>query len=230
MFTGHYGPSFAANAAEKRLPLWLLFIAVQFVDVLWAIFVLLGIEKVRIVPGITAASPLDLYYMPYTHSLAGALGWSLFAFVFCQLVPRLRGARTGLTLAAAVFSHWILDLIVHRPDLALYDSAYKMGFGLWNYRVVSYVVEMVVLFGGAAMYLGTVKRKTRVVIFVAFLAAFQFFGTFLVSPPPSDRAEALTALLSYIVLAAIAAWVDRGQADETGTAFGALRIPAQPDR
>lgn len=102
MFIGHYSASFAGRAAEKRLPLWLLFIAVQFIDVLWTIFVLLGVEKVRIVPGFTASNALDLYYMPYTHSLLGALGWSAVAYVFCQLVPRLRGRRTGLILAAAV--------------------------------------------------------------------------------------------------------------------------------
>src|SRR5215470_7739893 len=104
MFVGHYGPAFAAKAVRKSIPLWVLFIAVQFVDVLWAIFVLLGIEKVRIVPGITAASPLDLYYMPYTHSLVGALGWSVLAFLGCQMVPQLRGARTGWLVAGAVFS------------------------------------------------------------------------------------------------------------------------------
>ena len=79
MFVGHYSASFAAKAADQRIPLWLLFIAVQFVDVMWAIFVLLGIEKVRIVPGITASNPLDLYYMPYTHSLIGAVGWAVLA-------------------------------------------------------------------------------------------------------------------------------------------------------
>ena len=94
MFVGHYGPSFAGKAFDKdnRVPLWLLFIAVQFIDVLWGIFVLLGVEKVRIVPSLPS-SPLDLYYMPYTHSLVGALGWSLLAFVLCQLLPRLRGAQ-----------------------------------------------------------------------------------------------------------------------------------------
>ena len=71
MFTGHYSFSFAGKSAEKRIPLWLLFLAVQWIDVMWSIFVLLGIEKVRIVPGITASNALDLYYMPYTHSLAG---------------------------------------------------------------------------------------------------------------------------------------------------------------
>ena len=73
MFIGHYGPAFAANAADKRIPLWVLFLAVQWLDVVWSIFVFLGIEKVRIAPGITAVSPLDLYYMPYTHGLVTAI-------------------------------------------------------------------------------------------------------------------------------------------------------------
>lgn len=211
MFVGHYGPSFGANTAEKRLPLWLLFIAVQFVDVLWAIFVLLGIEKVRIVPGITASNPLDLYYMPYTHSLVGALGWSLFAFLICQMFPRLRGLRTGLILGAAVFSHWILDLIVHRPDLALYDSVYKMGFGLWNYRSLAFVLEMAVLLGGGAIYLKTIPRRGKAIAFLVVLAGLQFVGTFIFPPPSGDRSEAWTALFFYFLLAAIAAWVERGQ-------------------
>src|SRR5262244_3621667 len=141
MFVGHYGPSFAGKALDNRIPLWLLFLAVQFVDVLWGIFVLLGIEKVRIVPGITASSPLDLYYMPYTHSLVGALGWSLFAYSVC-----------------------------------------KMGFGLWNYRVLAFILEMAVLFGGAAMYAKTVARKGKVIVYVVLLAVLQFVGTFALPP------------------------------------------------
>jgi hypothetical protein len=76
MFVGHYGPSFAAKALKRPIPLWVLFLAVQLLDVFWSIFVLLGIEKVRIVPGITATNPLDLYYMPYTHGLDAAVLWS----------------------------------------------------------------------------------------------------------------------------------------------------------
>jgi hypothetical protein len=211
MFVGHYGPSFAANAAEKRLPLWLLFIAVQFIDVLWAIFVLLGIEKVRIVPGITASSPLDLYDMPYTHSLVGALGWSLLAFLVCQTIPRWRGARAGVILALACFSHWILDLIVHRPDLSLYDGVHKMGFGLWNYPVLAFILEMAVLFAGAWLYGRAVPQKGRLYVFVAALAVLQFVATFAFPPPPSARNEALTALFFYFFLALLAAWVDRRQ-------------------
>jgi hypothetical protein len=222
LFTGHYSFSFAGKSlagnsgdqnSDKRIPLWLLFLAVQWIDVMWSIFVLLGIEKVRIVPGITASNALDLYYMPYTympytHSLLGVLCWSALAYVVCQIVPSLRGVRTGLILAAAVFSHWILDLIVHRPDLALYDSVGKMGFGLWNYRGAAFALEMGVLFGGAMMLYRTAAHRGRLIGFVIFLAALQVFGTFFFPPPPSDHAAAMTALGSYIVLALAAWWAD----------------------
>jgi hypothetical protein len=211
LFTGHYSFSFAGKSTDKRIPLWLLFIAVQLIDVLWSIFVLLGIEKVRIVPGITASNALDLYYMPYTHSLLGVLCWSALAYVVCQLVPSLRGRRIRLILAAAVFSHWILDLIVHRPDLALYDSVGKMGFGLWNYRGAAFALEMALLFGGAAVLYQTATHEVRLVGFVIFLAALQVFGTFFFPPPTSGHAAAMTALVSYIGLALVAWWVDRGQ-------------------
>jgi hypothetical protein len=217
LFTGHYSVSFAGKAlagqsgakdSGTRIPLWLLFIAVQFIDVLWSIFVLLGIEKVRIVPGITASNALDLYYMPYTHSLLGVLCWSVLAYVVCQTVPRLRGMRTGLILAGAVFSHWILDLIVHRPDLSLYDSVGKMGFGLWNYRGAAFALEMAVLLCGAAMLYRTAAYKVRLAAFLLFLVAVQIFGTFFLPPPPSDHAAATSALVSYLVLALGAWWVD----------------------
>src|SRR5215510_13090611 len=131
MFVGHYGPSFAAKAAEKTIPLWLLFLAVQWLDVMWAPFVLLGIEKVRIVPGLTATNPLDLYYMPYTHSLVAAILWSVAVAGVYGAIRRTT-TRTGLLVGLAVFSHWILDFIVHAPDMPLYDNSVKVGLGLWN--------------------------------------------------------------------------------------------------
>jgi hypothetical protein len=136
------------------------------------------------------------------------------------MIPNLRGQQTGLIVAAAVFSHWILDLIVHRPDMALYDSVFKMGFGLWNYRVPAFILEMAVLFGGAAMYAKTVTRKRKVIVYVVLLAVLQFVGTFALPPPSSDRAEAMAALFFYFLLAAIAWWVERGQG-RTKSAAGA---------
>src|SRR6202163_4903824 len=119
MFVGHYGPSLAAKAARNSIPLWVLFIAVQLLDVFWSFFVLLGIEKVRIVPGITATNPLDLYYMPYTHSLVAAILWSLAASAAYRSFRRGDGWLGAGLVGGAVFSHWVLDLLVHRPDLAL---------------------------------------------------------------------------------------------------------------
>jgi hypothetical protein len=221
MFVGHYSASFLGKAKEGRVPLWLLFLAVQFVDILWAVFVLLGIEKVRIVPGFTAGSPLDLYYMPYTHSLLGAISWSLLAAMLCQTAKRLRGLRTGTVIAAAVFSHWILDLVVHRPDLSLYGNHFKMGLGLWNYLWPSFLLELLVLWLGAWIYLRAVPDKTRLLGFVVLLSVIQYVGTFYFPPPPSDRAEATMALLLYFLFASLAGWADARNRRSIGRAAGA---------
>src|SRR5437764_9200508 len=139
VFVGHYSVAFTVKNERNKIPLWVLFVAVQLLDFLWAPFVLLGIEKVRIVPGITATSPLDLYYMPYTHSLIGALVWSGLAFFIYKLMQCSRASNcAALNGGLAVFSHWVLDLIVHRPDLAVYDDTLKVGFGLWNHKGVEF--------------------------------------------------------------------------------------------
>jgi hypothetical protein len=213
MFVGHYGPSFAVKAADRSIPLWLLFIAVQLVDVLWAVFVLLGIEKVRIVPGITASNPLDLYYMPYTHSLVGSIAWAGAAAVAYRFMPRLGNWAAGLLVAAAVFSHWLLDLLVHRPDLPLYDNAAKVGFGLWNYPIFAFILEAAFLFGGMYLYFRRTRAVTRggrygMIVFGVIMLAVQasvFFGP----PPGSVRQLAVTALVSYGVFAAAAYWLEK---------------------
>jgi hypothetical protein len=212
MFIGHYGVSFAAKVWDKSIPLWVLFIAVQVLDVFWGIFVLTGIEKVRIVPGITATNPLDLYYMPYTHSLAGALGWSVIGFAAYKIARRSTTAAAVL-VAAAVFSHWVLDLIVHRPDLALYDDTYKMGFGVWNFPAIAFGLEIILLFVGMFLYLRSTTAvsaigKYGMLVFGLVLIAVQayvFFG----EPPSSPSGAAFTALISYFVFAGVAYWLER---------------------
>ena len=214
MFVGHYGVSFAAKRGDKTIPLWTLFLAVQLLDVFWGAFVLLGIERVRIVPGITASNPLDLYYMPYTHSLLAALLWSLGAYVAYRMI-RAFGAshRAALLVAIAVFSHWVLDLIVHRPDLPLIDDAPKVGLGLWNYPAPAFLLEIAVLFSGMVLYLRATTATTHVGRFgfpvfgvvMLILQAMAFFG----APPPSDRVAAIEALVFYAAFAAVAAWLER---------------------
>ncbi len=211
MFVGHYGPSFAAKALKKSIPIWVLFVAVQLLDVFWSIFVLLGIEKVRIVPGITATNPLDLYYMPYTHSLDGALLWSVGAGIVYYLLRRKDGLAAAALVGGAVFSHWVLDVLVHRPDMPLYDDSAKIGLGLWT--VFAFVLEIAVLFGGMYLYLRSTKPVTPIgrygmPIFgfaMLVLQAFLFFGP----PPSSATGAAITALGSYFGLAGIAWWLEK---------------------
>ena len=114
-------------------------------------------------------------------------------------------------MAGAVFSHWILDLIVHTRDLSLYDNVGKMGFGLWNHRGVAFALEMAVLLSGAALLYRNMPRKARFVGFVIFLVAMQVFNTFFFPLPKSDHAMAITALVLYIALASVAWWVDGGK-------------------
>src|SRR4026207_2304590 len=115
MFVGHYGVSFAAKRVVPAVSLATLFIAVQLLDVGWSVFVLLGIEKVRIVPGITATNPLDLYYMPYTHSLVAALAWSALAFIAYKLLGSGATGRSALVVAGAGFSHWVAAFLGPPP-------------------------------------------------------------------------------------------------------------------
>jgi len=208
MFVGHYSVAFAVKSEQNKIPLWVLFVAVQLLDFIWAPLVLLGIEKMRIAPGITAANPLDLYYMPYTHSLIGALAWSALAFLVYKVTSRTKVAA-GLIVALAVFSHWILDLIVHRPDLAIYDDTLKVGFGLWNYRGLEFGLEMAILVAGIIIYfkrnvVRSMVRKYSLIIFGVLLILIQTGNTFVSRPLSSDHAVAFTALISYTLFTAVA--------------------------
>jgi hypothetical protein len=212
MFVGHYGVSFAAKRWDPSLPLWLLFIAVQFLDVLWAPLILLGVEKVRIVPGITRSNPLDLYYMPFTHSLVAAVLWSVaVAGLFKAFVPRSRAGSAAI-LGAAVFSHWVLDLLVHLPDLPLYDDTAKVGLGLWNLPALAFLLEGAVLFGGILLCIRTgAVRPVPVTIFgcvMLGIQAYLFFGP----PPVSPHAAAATALAAYVVFAGVIYAIGRAPA------------------
>lgn len=208
MFTGHYSASFAGKAIDRTIPLWVLFIAVQLLDFVWSILVLLGIEHVRIVPGFMAASALDLYDMPYTHSLAGALALSVIGGALFSLLWK-RSVGAGMIVGLAVFSHWILDLVVHAPDLLIYDS-HKVGFGLWNYFWPEFALECALLLGTLLWYLRGISSPVvarRAWILFAILIAFQCIDKF--GPPPAGVTQAAgSALVAYTVLAALAAWVE----------------------
>jgi hypothetical protein len=210
MFIGHYAVSFAAKRVRPEIPLWVLFVAVQLLDVMWAPFVLLGIEHVRIVPGITASNPLDLYDMPWTHGLPGALGWSVLAWGLWRATARDQRFRAGAgVVGLAVFSHWVLDFVVHRPDLPLWDNTAKVGLGLWNYPMPALALECGLLVAGLLLYLRGIGRSALPwLVFAAFMLAVHtiaFFG----APPATPAMAAIMALVAYVLLAGIAAWLER---------------------
>jgi hypothetical protein len=207
MFVGHYGVSFVVKRVDDTIPLWILFVAVQLIDVIWAKFVILGVEKVRIVPGFTATNPLDLYYMPYTHSLVAAVAWSAAAAIAYRLLVRRSTSRASFLVGLAVLSHWVLDFVVHRPDLPLYDDSAKVGLGLWDRPGLAFGLEAALLLGGLALFLS--RRPGRAVAWVVFgivmlaVQALVFFG-----PPPGSGAQiAITALAAYGAFAAVAWWL-----------------------
>ena len=210
MFVGHYGVSFAAKRFTPRTSLGVLFVAVQLLDVLFAIFVMAGVEKLRIVPGFTAYNAYDLYYMPYSHSLVGALAWSVVAGA---LAVALGGRRAALWIAAAVFSHFVLDVPMHTPDMPIMgNDSLKLGMGLWNHRYLSLAAEIVALASGVWIWwtAPTLKHwpRARTIAFVGFLFALTVATPFL--PPPSGGTEfAWQALAGYFALAAVAGWLDR---------------------
>lgn len=214
MFVGHYSVSYAVKAVDRGIPLWALFVAVQLVDIAWAVLVLLGIERVRIVPGITATNPLDLYYMPYTHSLVASALWAVAAAVVYRVWRARRpGLRTPTLIGLAVFSHWVLDWVVHRPDLPLYDNVMKVGLGLWNHPVLALTLEVGLLVLGMVFYLRVTEPVDAIgrygmPAFVALMAVVQVV-TFFGAPPPSDTATAVTALVAYALFAAIAYLLER---------------------
>ena len=141
--------------------------------------------------------------MPYTHSLVAALVWSAGAFVIYRLTMRRGGARAALVVAGAVFSHWVLDFLVHRPDLPVYDNAAKVGLGLWNWPALAFSLEAALLFGGMWLYFrtGASRRATTALFGLIMLAiqAYVFFGP----PPVSDKAAAATAIVAYVIFAVV---------------------------
>ena len=210
MFVGHYSAAFALKASQPRVPLWALFLAVQGVDIGWALLVMAGIEKARVVPGFTAAFPVDLYYMPYTHSLVATVIWAAVLGAAYYAWRRGHGAAAALAVAAAVASHWFLDLLVHAPDLPLYGDQHKLGLGLWNYPVPELALELVLMAGAILLFVrAQPQHARRAWTLGAVLAVVQTGHT--LGPWLLDSAVAVAAMAlgGYLVFAAAAAWVEK---------------------
>lgn len=213
MFIGHFGVGLAAKKIDSKPSLGTLFLASQFIDLLWPLFLLMGIEKVQIEPGNTAMTPLNFISYPYSHSLFGVFVWAiLFGAVYFMLKKNF---RTSFLLGLLVLSHWILDLLTHRPDLQLLPwSDLKVGFGLWNSLILTIIVEGLIFILGSYFYLSATKSENRkgkyglwsLLIFLTLIYVMNIVG-----PPPTDtNAIAVVGLFQWL-LVAWGYWIDRNR-------------------
>lgn len=215
MFIGHYAPAFAAATSPKSPRLGALFVAAQLVDIAFFSFLILGIEKMRMLPGATVMNAMDLYDMPWTHSLAGAIGWGILLAV---AVKALGGSWTaGAIGGAVVVSHWLIDLLVHRPDLTLAGSPPKLGFGLWNHPSIEIPLELAFAFGGLWFFVSRTRATGAagkwspwaLAIGMTVLQAINWTTPQPTEAGPAPASTGWLGLFAYGVLAVLAWWVAR---------------------
>jgi len=207
MFVGHYAAALAARAAEPRAPLWTYVLGCQAIDIVWSGLIIAGVEKASVDPSLPG-SPLVLSYMPWTHSLPAALVWSVVVGAVLMLLLKLP-RRAGLFIGLTVFSHWILDFLVHRPDLPLLWDGPKVGLSWWDYPAPEQALEMGLLAIAAAAWgwrrgregLGWIAAPA----FLGFLLLLQMVP--LVSPMGEGRLSmGGTALAAYLATC-VFAWM-----------------------
>ncbi len=211
MFIGHFALGFAAKKIEPKVSLGTYFLAFQFADLLWPTLLLLGVEQVKIVPGITAVTPLDFVSYPISHSMMMITVWGLL-FGLTYYVSR-RNSKAALILGIGVVSHWVMDFITHRPDLPLYPGgAHRVGLGLWNSVWGSHVAEITLFIFCVWLYLNTTSALNdkgkigtwALIVFFMIIHASNILGP----PPPNVMAIAWAGHLQWIFVI-WAYWIDR---------------------
>ncbi len=208
MLAGHYAAAYFAKTAEPKLPLWLLFLAAQFVDILWGLFVLTGVERAGLDDSLPS-NPLVAEFMPYTHSL---LGTAVAAgLVWFALRTRLAPRRAALILALVVLSHWFFDLLMHRPDLTLAGTDPKLGLQLWNYPLLAHSFELGLLVLSYFVFRSVARpgkaQNRAALILLIVLVIVQLYSIFA-PPPPNVPQMAVSLLLLWLVMPGLAAWLE----------------------
>jgi hypothetical protein len=212
MFIGHFAVGLAAKRAAPAASLGTLFAATQLIDLVWPLFVLAGVERVRIAPGDTAFTPLDFVSYPWTHSLLMVLVWAAtFAIAYRARTGYARGTAV---VGALVVSHWLLDLLTHRPDLPLAPGAVKVGLGLWNSVGGTLAVEGAMFAAGVWLYASRTRPRNAAGrwafrALVALLLAI-YAASVVGPPPPSVPAIGWAGLLLWLFVP-WAAWADRNR-------------------
>jgi len=213
MFIGHYAVALAAKKAAPKVSLGTLFLSAQFIDLLWPIFLLLGLEHVRIAPGNTAFTPLDFYDYPISHSLATVIGWSL-AFGLIYFFRR-RDQKGAVVLGLGVLSHWLLDFFTHRPDMPIAPGQQThVGLGLWNSVAATVIVESAVFVLAVIVYGRTTQARNRTGqyafwSFVVFCTLIYVGNVMSRQNPPSNVTALAIGGLAQWLMVPWAYWIDR---------------------
>lgn len=200
MFIGHFAVGMLSKRSDELPSLAMMFLAVQLLDLVWPILVLLGIESLSIDPNNTKLTHLSFDFYPYSHSLLAAVVWGLLLGIVYFLVTKNK--KGSMILGLLVISHWILDLITHRPDLPLSPfSESKFGFGLWNYPVFEMIIEISIFLLGAWLYFKTsfFKRKIWFWALIVFLLVAHIMNL-VGPPPPNTTVVAWSANLMWIII------------------------------
>lgn len=212
MFIGHFAVALAAKRAAPAVSLGMLFLAAQFIDLLWPLFLLMGIEHVVIAPGTTAVTPLAFTHYPWSHSLLAAIGWALVLGRVHYTLNRV--PRAAVIVGLLVVSHWFLDLLVHRPDLPLSAATNSpvFGLGLWYSLPATLVVETSLFAIGAALYLRATQAIDNIGRWGTWALLALLYATYLgnlFGPPPPGVAEIAVVGHAQWLLVLMAYWVDR---------------------
>lgn len=229
MFIGHYAVGLASKKLAPRASLGALIAAPILLDLLWPIFLLLGWEHVSIEPNTNPFTRLAFVWFPISHGLIAVVGWAtLFASLYFGIARYLWGA---IMMWIGVISHWLLDAVVHRPDLPLYAGSNRLvGLGLWNHRWVTVAVESAIFVFGLWVYRRQTKAKDKIgtyvfwafVIFLLTAYGLAAFGP----PPPSVKAIAIGTLFSWLLIP-WAWWFDRHR-ELRGPAISSRLMPGAP--
>lgn len=214
MFIGHFGVGLAAKKAAPKPSLGTLFFASQFIDLLWPLFLIFGIEKVNIDPGNTLVTPLDFIHYPYSHSLVAVLIWALIFGVIYFLIKK--DVKISVWLGFLVLSHWILDFITHQPDLPLLigSNSPLVGLGIWNSVIATIIIEGGIFILGVYFFMKTTNAKNKTGLYsfwslIIFLILMYIIN--LIGPPP-ESVDAIGYLgLSQWLIIAWAYWIGKNR-------------------
>lgn len=202
MFVGHLALALAGKRAAPEASLGWHMAAVTALDLAWPVFVLMGVEHVRVVPGATAFNPLVFDHYPWSHSLVMAAGWGTLLAGLARAFGISR--RTALIIWALVVSHWVLDFITHAPDMPFWPGSARVGLGLWNSIPGTLVIEGAMWIAGIALYLrgrGSTRWIGPVALWSMIIISTVMWASGPWSPPPPDaRSLGWFALIGWVMI------------------------------